>query len=44
LPFPYIKRLLEAFRIPVIEVPGYEADDVIGTLARKAAEEGYRPS
>ncbi len=39
---PYIKRLLEAFRIPVIEVPGYEADDVIGTLARKAAEEGYR--
>ena len=39
---PYIKRLLEAFRIPVIEVPGYEADDVIGTLARKAAEQGYR--
>ncbi|MCU0457517.1 MAG: DNA polymerase I [Bacteroidales bacterium] len=38
---PYIKRLLEAFRIPVIEVPGYEADDVIGTLARKAAEQGY---
>ncbi len=39
---PFIKRLLEAFRIPVIEVPGYEADDVIGTLARKAAEQGYR--
>ncbi len=39
---PYIKRLLEAFRIPVIEVPGFEADDVIGTLARKAAGEGYR--
>ena len=38
---PWIKRLLEAFRIPVIEVPGFEADDVIGTLARKAAEEGY---
>ena len=38
---PYIKRLLEAFRIPVIEVPGYEADDVIGTLARKAAEKGF---
>jgi DNA polymerase-1 len=38
---PYIKRLLDAYRIPVIEVPGFEADDVIGTLARKAAEEGY---
>ncbi len=39
---PYIKRLLDAFRIPVIEVPGFEADDVIGTLARKAAGQGYR--
>jgi DNA polymerase-1 len=39
---PYIKRLLDAFRIPVIEVPGFEADDVIGTLARKAAGHGYR--
>ena len=38
---PYIKRLLDAFRIPVIEVSGYEADDVIGTLARKAAGEGF---
>ena len=38
---PYIKRLLEAFRIPVIEVAGYEADDVIGTLAHKAAEAGF---
>ncbi|MFZ2285752.1 MAG: DNA polymerase I [Bacteroidales bacterium] len=38
---PYIKRLLEAYRIPVIEVPGFEADDVIGTLARKASLEGY---
>ncbi len=33
---PYIKRLLEAYRIPVLEVPGYEADDVIGTLATQA--------
>ena len=32
---PIIKQLLEAYRIPVIEVPGYEADDVIGTLATK---------
>ncbi len=38
---PYIKRLLDAYHIPVIEVPGFEADDVIGTLARKASEEGY---
>ncbi len=38
---PYIKRLLEAMRIPVIEVPGYEADDVIGTLSQKAAAAGY---
>ncbi|NLE35563.1 MAG: DNA polymerase I [Bacteroidales bacterium] len=38
---PWIKRLLEAYRIPVIEVSGFEADDVIGTLARKAAEEGF---
>lgn len=38
---PYIKRLLDAFRIPVVEVAGYEADDVIGTLARHAAGQGY---
>jgi len=39
---PYIKKLLGGFNIPVIEVPGYEADDVIGTLAKKAEEEGFR--
>lgn len=33
---PHVKRLIEAFHIPVIEIPGWEADDVIGTLARKA--------
>ena len=38
---PYIKEFLEAMRIPVIEVPGYEADDVIGTLSREAAEAGF---
>ena len=38
---PYIKRVLEAMRIPVIEIPGYEADDVIGTLAMKAAAEDF---
>lgn len=38
---PYIKRLIEAFNIPVIETPGFEADDVIGTLAKKAEKEGF---
>ncbi len=38
---PYIRRALEAYRIPILEAPGFEADDVIGTLARKAASEGY---
>ena len=33
---PYIRRALEAYRIPILEVPGFEADDVIGTLATKA--------
>lgn len=41
LAVPYIKRLIEAYNIPVIEIPQYEADDVIGTLATKASEEGY---
>jgi DNA polymerase I len=38
---PYIKRLIEAYKIPVIDYPGFEADDVIGTLARKASEHGF---
>ena len=38
---PYIKRLLEAMCIPILEVENYEADDVIGTLAFKGAEAGY---
>ncbi|HEY1659378.1 MAG TPA: DNA polymerase I [Candidatus Sulfotelmatobacter sp.] len=33
---PYIRRALEAYRIPILELAGFEADDVIGTLARKA--------
>ena len=37
---PVIKQVLEAYRIPVLEVAGFEADDVIGTLARKADEKG----
>jgi DNA polymerase-1 len=35
-----IRELLDAFRIPVLELPGFEADDVIGTLAREAVERG----
>ena len=38
---PRIKQLLEAMNIPVLDVPGYEADDVIGTLAHKAEEDGF---
>jgi DNA polymerase-1 len=38
---PYIKRLIEAYKIPVIDYPGFEADDVIGTLSRKASEQGF---
>ena len=38
---PYLRRLLKAMSIPVYEIEGYEADDVIGTLAHKASAEGY---
>ena len=38
---PYIRRALEALRIPILEAEGFEADDVIGTLARQAAENAY---
>ncbi len=41
LSVPYVKRFVEAMCIPVLEVKGYEADDVIGTLARKGEEAGY---
>jgi DNA polymerase-1 len=37
---PAVRRLLEAMRIPVVESAGYEADDVIGTLARRAEQSG----
>jgi DNA polymerase-1 len=39
---PRIRAVLEAFRIPILELSGYEADDVLGTLSCKAAEEGYQ--
>jgi DNA polymerase-1 len=38
---PYIRRALQAYRIPILQMPGYEADDVIGTLARKAVEKSH---
>ncbi len=38
---PYIKRILEAYRIPVVEMANYEADDVIGSLAKAAGREGF---
>jgi DNA polymerase-1 len=38
---PYIRRAIEGYRIPILQLEGYEADDVIGTLARKAAAESY---
>ncbi|HAW18609.1 MAG TPA: DNA polymerase I, partial [Flavobacteriales bacterium] len=38
---PYIKEIIKAFHIPILEVPGFEADDTIGTLAKKGARAGY---
>ena len=38
--FHRIRQLMEAFNVPLLEVPGYEADDVIGTLAREAEKKG----
>ena len=38
---PYVFKLMEALNIPVIAKPGFEADDVIGTLAKKAEKEGF---
>ena len=38
---PYIRRVIEAFNIPILEAEGYEADDVIGTLAKQAEEKDF---
>lgn len=38
---PYIKQLLEGFNIPILYVDGFEADDVIGTLAKRAEQQGF---
>lgn len=42
LAVPFIKEMLSAYRIPILEVPDFEADDVIGTLAKQASAAGYR--
>lgn len=38
---PYIKRIIESYNIRILEVEGYEADDVIGTMATRASKEGF---
>ncbi len=38
---PWIRKLLEAYKVPLLEMPKYEADDVLGTLAKKASAAGY---
>ena len=41
LSIPYIKQIIEGFNIPIIEMEGYEADDIIGTLAKRAEKKGF---
>jgi DNA polymerase-1 len=41
LAIPYIKKIIKAFNIPILMVDGFEADDVIGTLARRAEQQGF---
>ncbi len=41
---PYIKRVVEAFKLPVLEMPSFEADDVIATLVRKVEDAGLKVS
>mgnify|MGYP001016906540 CR=1 FL=1 len=41
LSVPYIKDIIRAYNIPILEIPGYEADDVIGTVANLAEKEGF---
>src|SRR5467141_3853165 len=38
---PHVRRMLEAFRVPVLICDGFEADDIIGTLVRRAEKEGF---
>ena len=41
LSIPYIRDIIDAYGIPILEVPRYEADDVIGTIAKQAEKEGF---
>lgn len=41
LAVPYIKKIIQAYNIPILEVPGFEADDVIGTVSKLAEKEGF---
>src|ERR1041384_6773767 len=40
---PYIRRFCEAMRIPILQLPGYEADDIIATVAKQSVEAGLHP-
>src|SRR5712672_3410106 len=42
LALPHVRRMIEAFRIPILICDGYEADDIIGTLVRRAEKEGFK--
>src|SRR3954470_20048639 len=42
LALPHVQRMLDAFRIRLLTCDGYEADDIIGTLVRKAEKEGFK--
>src|SRR5690606_34434541 len=39
---PHVRRMIQAFRIPVICVDGFEADDIIGTLVKRAEKQGFQ--
>ncbi|WP_339735349.1 DNA polymerase I [uncultured Sunxiuqinia sp.] len=39
---PWVRKIIEAYNIPILEKEGFEADDVIGTLAKKGEQEGYQ--
>ncbi len=39
---PYIEKIIEAFKIPIVKLQGYEADDIIGTLSKQAEKEGFQ--
>jgi len=41
LAVPYIKQILQAYKIPILEVAGFEADDVIGTIAKQSEKQGF---